>query len=224
MENFEKPDERLYPELHDVGLRPPDLRDSGNHLSSSQMTESQLNLLIDKAKQKDRIRYMIDKQNDLKLKLKHYEKIKNKWSVFRRVLEGIGIFSVASLGVASIILTAGIVTVPLVPAILAGGSIGITTLLTALDKSLLMKREKSIRKKHADIKETLDKLYFHFEKCREDNIISLQEIEQFNKIVQTETAKLNLEKDTSDVFLDQLIKTMTVNQKESLQKFLQQRR
>ena len=185
------------------------------------ITESQLNLLINEAKHRDRVRYMKDKQNDLELKLKHYEKVKHHWSLARRILEGIGITTMVTLGVSSVVLTAGVLTAPLVPAILTGGSITATALFTTLDKSLLKRREKHLKKKQASIKETLDKLHFYFEKCREDNVITLEEIEAFDKIAKPTSIQQN-----SDSFLEEItrvLKSMSESQLRNLRKSLQQK-
>ena len=187
------------------------------------ITESQLNLLINESKQTDRVRYMKDKQNDLMSKLKHYEKVKHQWTIARRVLEGIGISTIGLLGVSSVVLSAGVLAAPLVPAILTGGSLTVTGILTTLDKSLLRRREKAIKKKQLDIKETYDKLHFYFEKCREDNLITLEEIQTFDKIVKQSYSTTK----ESDSFLEEItqaLNSMSENQLKSIRNSLPQKK
>ena len=68
--------------------------------------------------------------------------------------------------------------------ILSGASIVSTSVFATLEKSLFSKTEKLFREKIKKNKEILDRLYYYFEKCREDNIISVEELEEFKKINQ----------------------------------------
>ena len=174
------------------------------------LTEDELNQRIDQAKHKDRIRYMTDKQYELNTKLDHYKKVRHNWIIARRILQGVGFATTATLGVATIAV-AGSFAIPLLPIILTGGGIGTMSLFSILEKSVFKFREKSLRIKQCKIKEILDKLHFYFEKCREDNVITVKEIEAFDKIVkeayniQTKQSS-QIEDDTA--FLQELVSTL----------------
>ena len=98
------------------------------------ITEDELIQRINASKNKDRIRYMRDKQNDLNTKLKHYEKLKHRWVVARRILQGIGLTITTSLSIGTIVTTFFIP--PLIPVILTGVGIVSLTMITTLDKSV----------------------------------------------------------------------------------------
>ena len=187
--------ERLYPALEREPTAP----------ELTTITEAELNRRIDKAKNKDRIRYMKDKQYELNNKLSHYEKVRHNWIIARRVLQGVGFVSTVTLGLATITVS-GMFAIPLLPIILTGGGIGTMTLFSFLDKSLFKFREKSLRTKQCKVKEIVDKLHFYFEKCREDNIITVEEIEAFDKIVKEVH---NIQPKVDDAaFLEELVNTL----------------
>ena len=70
-----------------------------------------------------KMNFMMDKQETLKEKLIHYEKIKGKWSLANTVLKKVGISVSCILGGASI-LTTGPLSIPIAAAILGGISLG----------------------------------------------------------------------------------------------------
>ena len=222
-----EPSTRLYPEVPSPSVRiraAPSDELRSRWQDPELVTESHLNLLINESKQHDRIRYMKDKQNDLLLKLKHYQKIKHHWTIARRILDGIGITAIGALSASSIVLTAGVLTTPIIPAVLTGGTLAITGVLTTLDKSLLKRRERAIKKKQLDVKEILDKLHFYFEKCREDNVITLEEMEAFDKIVKQSYSVNSTQQDSFLEEIKQTLKSMSESQLKNLQKSLQQKK
>ena len=179
------------------------------------ITEDELIQRINASKNKDRIRYMKDKQNDLTTKLKHYKKLKHRWVIARRILQGVGITITTSLSLGTIVTTI-FLTPPLIPIILTGVGIFSLTMLSTLDKSVFNIREKSLRKKQHQNKEILNKLHYYFEKCRDDNIITLEEMEAFDKI--NKSIFNNVQNDN---FLEELVNTLKSMPEGQLKSLLQ---
>ena len=139
---------------------------------------------MNRNKNNERIQFMLEKQSTLENKISHYEKIKSRWIKARRIvyINGIGITFLLSL-------SCGIVSLLFPPmllvSILSTSTIVSTSVFATLEKALFSKKEKLFREKIKKNKEVLDRLYYYFEKCREDNIISLEELEEFKKINQS---------------------------------------
>ena len=109
---------------------------------------------------------------------------------------------------------------PLLPIVLTASSMGSLAIFSSIEKSLFKYREKSLRNKQYKIKEILDKLHLHFEKCREDNLITIEEVETFDKIIQEMySVSITQSKINNDVFLENLgkvLKNLPENQLKSL--------
>ena len=160
---------------------------------------------LSNGKNNDRIRYMKDKESQLLLKLEHYDKLRKRWGIVKNVTQGIGIFLTVSLGALTIVISSGALAIPVVGTVLTSTGVFSTSLMTMVDKSLMSKKRKSLSKKHLHIKEVYDKLHYYFQKVTDDNVITLEEIETFDKIAQ-EGNKIHVSKKIQDdsAFLDEL--------------------
>ena len=175
---------------------------------------------LSNGKNNDRIRYMKDKESQLLLKLEHYDKLRKRWGIVKNVTQGIGIFLTVSLGALTIVISSGALAIPVVGTVLTSTGVFSTSLMTMVDKSLMSKKRKSLSKKHLHIKEVYDKLHYYFQKVTDDNVITLEEIETFDKIAQ-EGNKIHVSKKIQhdSVFLDELktlvktLETLGVNGK-----------
>ena len=141
-----------------------------------------LNDQINRAKQKDRKRFMTNAQNQLNQKIEHYKKIKNRWLVFENISDVIGIVLTVGTGLVTVIATSGTIVIPVVVLSLTSSSM-LGSLITALTGKVFINRHKRrIKLKLRKTETVLNKLHLFFEKCKEDNIITLKEMEEFEKI------------------------------------------
>ena len=127
---------------------------------------------------------MKDKETQLLSKLKHYNKLRKRWGVVKNVTQGFGVFLTVSLGILTIVISSGVLTIPVVATALTSTGVFTSSLATLIDKSLMTKKRKSLNKKHVYVKEVYDKLHYYFQKVCDDNNITLEEIEEFDKIAQ----------------------------------------
>jgi len=168
---------------------------------------------MDIAKHKDRVRYMKDKEAQLLLKLEHYNKLRKRWTIAKNVTQGVGACLTISLGALTIVISSGVLTIPVVATALTGTGVFTTSLATVIDKSVMSKKRKSLSKKHAHVKEVYDKLHYYFQRVCDDNVITLDEIEKFDQIAR-EATKIPVkpqDKVNNEAFLEEirtLLKTL----------------
>ena len=147
------------------------------------VTETQLQARIDKAKQKERLRFMNDKKTQLLSKLEHYEKLKKRWTVVKHAAEGAGITITVICGILTIIASSGVLGVPIM-AILTSGSGVATSLITAVtDKTFINRHRTNLKKKYLKTKEISDNLQIYFQKCAQDDVITVAEMENFERML-----------------------------------------
>ena len=102
----------------------------------------------------------------------YYKKLRKRWSNVKNVTQGIGIFLTISLGALTIVISSGVLVIPVVATALTGTGVFATSLVTMLDKSLITKKRKSLKTKHLHIKEVYDKLHYYFQRVCDDNVIT----------------------------------------------------
>ena len=130
----------------------------------------------------DKANFMLDKQKLLKDKLYHIEKIKQRWSTANTVLKIVGISVTCVLGGASILSVAPF-SIPIAAAILSGVSLGNMAVSNLLVEGFTSRRKRYLKRKHDRIRGYLNKMEAWFIKCKEDGQISLEEFEQFQKLL-----------------------------------------
>ena len=69
------------------------------------------------------------------LRLEHYDKLRKRWSKVKNLTQGIGIFLTVSLCVLTIVISSGVLVIPVVATALTGTGVFTTSLVTMLDKS-----------------------------------------------------------------------------------------
>ena len=90
----------------------------------------------------------------------------------------------AGTTIATIILSCGLFTIPaVVIGTVSGISLATIGTTTTINKSFIGKRINHFKKKYELSNEYLNKLEMYFEKAKNDNVISLKEIEEFNNII-----------------------------------------
>ena len=142
-----------------------------------------------------RIKEIQGKRNELEKNLKHYKKILKRWKKIGNVLKVTSIIIVGGSAITSMVLGFGAFALPLVLAILAavGGTEGIIS--EALVLGVVKKKVAKFKKKIEHIQEYISKSWFLFEKIREDSIITLQEIDEFRKLMENYEKGLSIESD-----------------------------
>ena len=189
------------------------------------ITEDELNYKINEGRQEERQKFMKDKQRQLLIKLKHYEKLKHRWTVVKNVSEATGIGLTVVCGILTVVTSAGILGIPML-AIISTTSGTLTSLITTItNKSFINKRRSSLKNKYLKTKETSDKLHLFFEKCSQDEIITIEEMEKFESILniletqelssvgrQSHTHNKSVLKSQSTDFLEELTKLLRKQQ------------
>ena len=136
--------------------------------------------VIDKLS-KEHVKAILKQINNMKDKMKHYQKLEHRYVILERSLRSFGYISGISLEVIAIALQFTLIGLPI--GILTGTSgVALPLLTEIIIKLLNLKRQKYL-KKISHIKETLDRLYLFITEAKEDKIISLEEIKRFERII-----------------------------------------
>ena len=130
-----------------------------------------------------RVKEMLNKKQELEKDLRHYKKVRSHWTRLDSTIKIIGTVAAVSASLGATVTTM-ITGVPiLIPAILAG----IAALDGALTEIVVVgwtsRKKKIFREKCELIQSYIDKLYIYTEKCKQDNIITIEEIENFHKLI-----------------------------------------
>ena len=114
---------------------------------------------------------------------KHYKKILKRWKQFESILKITSIVIVGGTAVTSIVLGFGAFAIPMVFGILAavGATEGIIS--ETLVMGLVKKKVSKFKKKIDHIQEYISKSWFLFEKIRDDNIVTLAELDEFKQLM-----------------------------------------
>src|SRR5271156_959381 len=145
-----------------------------------------------------RIKEIQAKRHELEMNLKHYKKILKRWKTTGNVLKITNIIIVGGCSVTRIVLGFGALSTPLILGIMAGvgGAGGIISEFLVLG---LVKKKKELFKKKIDhIQEYISKSWFLFEKIRGDGIITLQELDEFRKLMDQYEKGLSIQDDSID--------------------------
>src|SRR3981189_1246722 len=168
--------EKLYPQIHYE-----DISDKVNkNLSDARIKEIQ------------------GKRNEMEKSLKHYKKILKRWKMIGNVLKIGSIVIVGGIGITSIVLGFGVLAAPITLGILAAIGAGEGIISEAVVLGVVKKKVSKCKKKIEHIQECISKSWFLFEKIIEDSIISLQEIDEFRKLIDQYEKGLSIESDDSE--------------------------
>src|ERR1700710_2019760 len=153
---------------------------SGNFVVKS---EAETTAMINQKLSEGRVKEMLNKKQELEKDLRHYKKVRSHWTRLDSTIKIIGTVAAVSASLGATV-TATITGIPfIVPAILAG----IAALDGALTEIVVVgwtsRKKKIFREKCELIQSYIDKLYIYTEKCKQDNIITIEEIENFHKLI-----------------------------------------
>ncbi len=149
-------------------------------------SEHEVKLLINNNLNSERAQKIIDKIKYLQNQYDHYKKVQKRWKACGKIVRVFNLTMASSLaaavGVLAIISTQGIAVPPLLIAILGGYSAIETSVMEGLNIGIIKKKKYKFIKKCQIIQDSINKLYFYYEKARQDGIITIEELEGFNKI------------------------------------------
>ncbi|ESO87075.1 hypothetical protein LOTGIDRAFT_154565 [Lottia gigantea] len=129
-----------------------------------------------------RQQHMIEKQEELNEKLKHFNKGRKTWSRIDSVFKTLSVVLTVGTTVATAV-TGGLMVPVLIPTVLATIT-AIQTSSCGLIAIGYTSKQKSYYKKKTEILNTyLNKLFIFFERSREDKNITIEELEEFNEIL-----------------------------------------
>jgi hypothetical protein len=165
-------------------------------------TSEEVHELINQNLNKQRAQKIIEKINSLEMQLDHYQKILKRWKKFGKIIRitnlvitGIVSGTVATLGVLT---TTGIALPVVVTAILGGYTVIQSSVLEGLNVGMIKRKTHRFTEKCNIIKGYIYKMNFYYEKAQQDGIITLEELEGFNKLV-TEFESSIVNKESSNI-------------------------
>ena len=171
--------------------------DSASQIYPKIVQETEVNDLINKSKNTDRLKHMLREQTLLEEKLIKYNKIKDRWNkadVTIKITGTILIFISTSLAIISgVIGSLGVLT-PVVSGVLAaifsGLSLFKASMIEILSIGLTSKRKRFYQQRIELVKEYINKFFYYFEKCKEDGIITIEELQNFDKLLEEYNNKI----------------------------------
>jgi len=164
------------------------------------LSEEETRKFIDSNLNESRIKHMFKERDALVKDLKQYTKILKRW---KKIDFG---FKVTSVGIiATTALAAGLtgtlaapflvpVYLPAASAVLGSLSAIESVIFSGIIMGLTSRKKKKFSNKCKIIQSYLDKIFYYVEQCRQDSIISKDELEGFGKLMseyRTEIEKIN---------------------------------
>lgn len=158
-----------------------------HHIYPVIKTEDEVKDMINKNLNTHRAKKIIDKIKSLENQLEHYQKVYKRWNkcgeiirITNLALTGIVSGTLATL---SILMTTGIAIPVVVTAVLGGYVVIQTSTLEGMNIGIIKKKKHKFLNKCNVIKDHKNKMDFYYEKARQDGVITLDELEGFNKLV-----------------------------------------
>ncbi|ESO91871.1 hypothetical protein LOTGIDRAFT_163232 [Lottia gigantea] len=130
-----------------------------------------------------RQQYMIDKQNELKVKLEQYNKCKKRWIRIDSVFKTLSVVLTVGTTIATAV-TGGLMVPILIPTLLATATAIQTSSCGLIAIGYTSKQKSYYKKKTEILNSNLNKLFIFFERSREDKNITIEELEEFNEILE----------------------------------------
>lgn len=142
---------------------------------------------LDSKLSKARATEIINKQKELEKEPKHYKKLRHNWkhagNVFRIVGITAGGVLTAASGVAAGVASAGIAVPIVVPTVLACVGVTETMITQSVAFGYIRKKKHRFSEKYDLVNTSLNRLYHFYHRAVEDKVISLEEIDEFHKLV-----------------------------------------
>ena len=149
--------------------------------------EITVNDLVESKLSKSRATEILMKVDQLKKDLTHYKKLRKKWknafNVIRGVSIAVGITAGAAVVATASIVSAGIAIPALVPAVIAGIGVAEGVISGGIGFGLMKKKIHKFSEKCDTITMYVNRLYHFYQKAIEDKKISIEEMEEYSKLI-----------------------------------------
>ena len=127
---------------------------------------------------------MLNKKKELEKELRHYVKVRKHWTRLDSCIKIIGTIAAVSASLGATV-TATISGVPfIVPAILAGIAAVDGALTEIVVVGWTSRKKKVFRERCELIQSYMDKMYIYTEKCKQDGVITIEELEGYRKLIE----------------------------------------
>ncbi|ESO82654.1 hypothetical protein LOTGIDRAFT_155667 [Lottia gigantea] len=123
-----------------------------------------------------RQQYMIDKQNELKVKLEQYNKCKKRWIRINSVFKTLSVVLTVGTTIATAV-TGGLMVPILIPTLLATATAIQTSSCGLIAIGYTSIQQSYYKKKTEILNSYLNKLFIFFERRREDENITIEKLE-----------------------------------------------
>src|SRR5277367_60805 len=188
--------DKIYPDLTE---EIDEAQENKVQIYNKNLSDHQVNKNLSNA----RIKEIQVKRHELEQSLKHYKKILKRWKKFGNVLKitSLVFLSVSTVcGITGLVLTtAGIIIIPVLGIIVVGAVGSIEGVISETFVLGLIKKKTTLFKKKIDhIQEFISRSWYLFEKIRDDNIITLAEVEEFRKLMDEYEKGLSIEDNSID--------------------------
>ena len=178
---------RLYPDVPDV----PEV-----------ISKSQLDELTDGQLSKARATEILNKQKELEKELKHYKKLLGKWKKGRNILRGLSLgfsISLAAGGATLAAIVSSGLALPIAIPIAMGGAAALEEVITnTILFTYVKKKIHRFKEKYDIVNNTLNRLYHFYHLAIEDKKITVEEMQEFRKLVADYENELNTMDDDVD--------------------------
>ena len=151
------------------------------------ISAAELDELTEGKLSKARATEIINKQKEMEKELKHYKKLCRKWKNAGNALRIIGISGgcviTAAGGITAGIASAGVAVPIVVPTVLASVGVIETAITQSVAFGYIRKKKHRFSEKYDLVNTYLNRLYHLYHRSIEDRVISLEEIEEFRRLV-----------------------------------------
>ena len=152
-------------------------------------TEQEVNDMIQENLSESRKKSIYEHIDRIRIEYDHYNKIKKRWTTVDSTIKVTGLSLAAISGITAAVLSGGSFAPVVVTSTLAGVSAK-TILTETIYIGYTARKKKIYREKCELIMEYINKLFLFSEKCKEDKIITIDELEQFSLLVKEYREKL----------------------------------
>jgi len=153
-------------------------------------TEKEVDDMINENLSETRKKLMIEKIDQMKQTLEHYDKVKKKWTVADSSIQIIGLTLAAATAITASVLSAGAFAPPIVAGVLSGVAALKTILTESISIGFTSRKKKIYRERCELVRDYINKLFVFSEMCKEDKIITIDELNSFMNILKEFREKL----------------------------------
>jgi len=132
----------------------------------------------------------MSKKAELEKELNHYKKVRNHWGRFDSTIKVAGVLLTLGTSIAvSVLIPLSVpVIVPTVLSAIAAANAGLTEGLVI---GLTSRKKRVFRERFELIQSYLHKMFVYIEKCKGDNIVTIDELEGFHRLMNDYNTDMN---------------------------------